>query len=121
MRSGINRRGGLLARALSHRKSLDVQAPRTTAAAWRFDVDGDAYAILEWSELEVAFPDSLTTAEDAVARLLARGCTNREIALRRGTSERTVANQVASIFQKLRIDSRLSFFAWISQQAGSAS
>jgi DNA-binding NarL/FixJ family response regulator len=48
----------------------------------------------------------LSPAENAVLSLLLDGGTNLEIAQRRGTSERTVANQVASILKKTGADSR---------------
>jgi DNA-binding NarL/FixJ family response regulator len=48
----------------------------------------------------------LTRAELAVARELVRGSSNREIAALRGTSVSTVSNQVASLMQRLRLQSR---------------
>jgi DNA-binding CsgD family transcriptional regulator len=48
----------------------------------------------------------LTPAEDEVAQLAVGGCSNREIAARRGASVRTVANQLRSIYQKLGVASR---------------
>jgi DNA-binding CsgD family transcriptional regulator len=50
---------------------------------------------------------SLSPAESAVAAHLLDGRTNAEIARLRGTSERTVANQVASLYRKLGVKSRL--------------
>lgn len=49
----------------------------------------------------------LTAAERAVLREVARGLSNPEIASRRGVSVRTVANQLAHLFQKLGVHSRL--------------
>lgn len=51
------------------------------------------------AELEVR----LSSAETHVAWLVCDGLSNRDIALERGTAERTVANQVASIFNKLDV------------------
>jgi DNA-binding CsgD family transcriptional regulator len=48
----------------------------------------------------------LTRAELEIARALARGATNAQIAQLRGTSIRTVANQVASILRRLGAMSR---------------
>lgn len=48
----------------------------------------------------------VTASERKVAELAASGCSNREIAARRGTSARTVANQLASIYAKLGVQSR---------------
>jgi DNA-binding NarL/FixJ family response regulator len=48
----------------------------------------------------------LTSAERAVARRAAAGESNRTIAEARGCSQRTVANQLAAIFEKLGVRSR---------------
>jgi DNA-binding NarL/FixJ family response regulator len=51
-------------------------------------------------------PEKLTTAERAIVKRLLRGETNAAIARARGTSTRTVANQVAHVFRKLGVRSR---------------
>ena len=51
-------------------------------------------------------PLALTPAELDVARLAARGLSNKEIAHQRARSERTIANQLAAILRKLRLSSR---------------
>lgn len=48
----------------------------------------------------------LSSAETHVAWLVCDGLSNREIALARGSAERTVANQVAAIFSKLECSRR---------------
>ncbi len=48
----------------------------------------------------------LSSAETDVAWLVCDGLSNRDIAFRRGSAERTVANQVASIFHKLDVSRR---------------
>ncbi|MGO9835753.1 MAG: helix-turn-helix domain-containing protein [Polyangiaceae bacterium] len=50
--------------------------------------------------------DTLTSAECEVAALAAAGLSNLAIARCRGKALRTVANQMASIFSKLRVASR---------------
>lgn len=52
-----------------------------------------------------------TIAERAVLALVRQGLTNAEIATRRGTSERTIANQVASMLKKSRAPSRRALAA----------
>lgn len=49
---------------------------------------------------------SLTPAEQAVLRLVAQGLDNAAIASRLGKSEKTVRNQVSSIFDKLGVRTR---------------
>jgi|HubBroStandDraft_5_1064220.scaffolds.fasta_scaffold60366_1 DNA-binding NarL/FixJ family response regulator len=56
-------------------------------------------------------PPSLTAAERGVVLGMLTGATQREIARARGTAPRTIANQVASIFRKLGVGSRLELFA----------
>ena len=51
-------------------------------------------------------PADLTDAEADVARRLIAGETNRVIAKLRGTSERTVAHQIAAVFRKASVHSR---------------
>lgn len=53
----------------------------------------------------------LTDAERAVARGLLAGRSNVEIAAARGTSARTVANQIQSVFRKLGVASRAELAA----------
>ena len=67
---------------------------------------GEGYVLVSWSMSPPANWDALTRAELAVATALIEGASNREIAAARGSSVRTVANQVASIFRKLGVRSR---------------
>ncbi len=60
-----------------------------------------AYPLIDEGRVE-----SLTEAERAILAHLVAGSTNRDIAQRRKTSEYTVANQIQSIFQKLKVCSR---------------
>jgi DNA-binding CsgD family transcriptional regulator len=49
----------------------------------------------------------MTEAELQVARQVALGHSNAAIARTRGTAERTVANQLASLYRKFRVQSRV--------------
>lgn len=51
-------------------------------------------------------PGSFTESEREVARLLLQGPSNREIASARGTTPRTIANQLASMYAKMGVNSR---------------
>jgi DNA-binding NarL/FixJ family response regulator len=53
----------------------------------------------------------LTLAELEVLQLLGRGKTNKEIATARSRSLDTIKRQVASIYQKLGVDSRTAAVA----------
>ncbi|HZO17327.1 MAG TPA: LuxR C-terminal-related transcriptional regulator [Polyangiaceae bacterium] len=67
-------------------------------------VDGQEFVIAAGEREAPMLP--LSRAEREVALLIAEGLTNAEIAQRRRRSERTVANQIARIFEKLGIGSR---------------
>jgi len=53
----------------------------------------------------------LTAAEQHVLALLLDGCDNQAIATERGTSVRTIANQVSSLFRKFKLCSRAELAA----------
>jgi DNA-binding NarL/FixJ family response regulator len=76
----------------------------------------EAQASRSYKVVSVARPDldigsALSGAEYAVARLLVEGKSYAEMALLRGTSVRTVANQVASVFQKIGVSGRSEFLS----------
>ncbi len=84
--------------------------------AWLLDLgDGQELALLELAATDDC-PRALgvTAAERAVLGLAAAGLSNAEIAARRGVSPRTVANQLASVFRKLGVHSRLQLQAWLA-------
>ena len=61
------------------------------------------------TELLLAVP--ITPAEREIALSVLSGLSNADIAARRGTSVRTVANQLAQLYRKLRVCSRLELAA----------
>jgi DNA-binding CsgD family transcriptional regulator len=56
----------------------------------------------------------LSAAEREVLLMMLAGRSNAEIAAARGTSDRTVANQVQSVFKKLGVRSRAQLAAWMA-------
>lgn len=60
---------------------------------------------------EGAAGPTLTEAELVVAAALVTGASADEIARARGTSPRTVANQIAAIHRKMGVDSRMSLLS----------
>jgi DNA-binding CsgD family transcriptional regulator len=58
----------------------------------------------------------VSAGEAVVLRMTLEGRSSREIALARGTSPRTVANQLAAIFGKLRVSGRAALKAWAVQE-----
>lgn len=77
----------------------------------RLDVHGEELALFDWPAAP-SLPASLPAAEREVAALALQGLSNDDIARARGTSARTVANQLASVYRKLGIGSRLQLFAF---------
>ncbi len=54
----------------------------------------------------------LTKSEQEVGLLLLKGCSLKEIALLRGTAEKTIRQQASSIYQKSGVSGRHTFSAW---------
>lgn len=61
--------------------------------------------------------EGLTAAERAVALEAIAGRSNRAIALARGSTPRTVANQLAAVYRKLRVSSRAQLAARLTGHA----
>lgn len=59
---------------------------------------------------------ALTRREYEVARLVARGSSNRQVADRLRISEQTVKNHVQSIFRKLPVGNRVELAIYVSRQ-----
>ena len=72
----------------------------------RFHLGTEDLVVLSWPHSDAALT-ALTEAERAVALLANEGLSNTEIAQVRGVSARTIANQLASVFAKLGIGSRV--------------
>jgi DNA-binding CsgD family transcriptional regulator len=72
----------------------------------RLNVGDSEVAVVSFPFTEVAPDVELTPALRAVLRLVMAGKSNGEIASERGTSYRTVANQVRSLFIAFGVNSR---------------
>jgi DNA-binding NarL/FixJ family response regulator len=64
-------------------------------------------------EPDTGCSDELTMREWQVARLVARGCSNRQIADELIVSERTIDTHVSHILHKLGLVSRAQIAAWV--------
>jgi DNA-binding CsgD family transcriptional regulator len=64
---------------------------------------------------------AMTDSELAVARLVAQGLTNREVAERLFVSPHTVNSHLRQIFAKLEVNSRVALTRLANDQAGHAS
>jgi DNA-binding CsgD family transcriptional regulator len=77
----------------------------------RFRVGDEEIAVLTVPVAPQPLPASLSPAEREVACEMLRGRSNAQIAAARGTSARTVANQVNAILRKCGADSRADLMA----------
>jgi DNA-binding CsgD family transcriptional regulator len=87
---------------------------RPGARVTRFEIGGEELAVLSFPINNPKLPASITPAEREIIRWLLKGMSNAEIARRRGTSARTVANQIASIFRKFGVSSRSELVSRLS-------
>ena len=82
----------------------------------RFQIGEDEFAV--FSMPAAGSSDvPLTAAERSVLEGMLAGLSNAEIAEQRGSSVRTVANQVASVFRKLGVTSRSELAALLASRA----
>lgn len=72
----------------------------------RVRLAGEEYALVRLSSIRDVLPEGLTSAEKEIVVHVLEGRSNAEIARARGTSARTVANQLAAVFRKLGVQSR---------------
>jgi len=103
-------------------KAIVMELPVETneLRTMRFQVGTDEYIALSFPSEDLT-PLPLSASEQCVFRALLAGQSNREIATSRGRSLRTVANQVAAIFVKLRVGSRAELFAKYNGRPGHSS
>ena len=68
--------------------------------------DGRELRVIGVIRPERRLPADVPTAELAVIRCLVEGLSHQEIARRRGTSTRTIANQIGAVFRRLHVSGR---------------
>jgi DNA-binding NarL/FixJ family response regulator len=66
----------------------------------------EQYLLFSWESEPPRDVSALSKAEREVLSAITEGASNREIALCRGVSERTIANQVAGLLRKVGAASR---------------
>lgn len=71
----------------------------------------DDVLVFAWEPFDASPFVTLTPAERHVLEAIVEGLSNAAIAARRRSAERTVANQCAAIFRKLRVRSRAELLA----------
>lgn len=70
------------------------------------EIGTETLAIISWPVVAPTKTVPLSAAEEEVLRGVVMGQSNAEIAKARGTSPRTVANQIAALLRKFEVGSR---------------
>lgn len=84
------------------------------------EIGTSVVALLRFSNQRPRNAPVLTAAEEIVMQGIFEGKSNEAIARARGTSPRTIANQIASIFKKHGVSSRRELVARYLDDTGSA-
>jgi len=92
-------------RAVAELDQGPVSSPPDDLTVERFDRGGDQFAVVSWP-VAPRVQRSLTPALSHVLAGILEGRTNAAIAAGRGTSVRTVANQVAALLRIYQVSSR---------------
>src|SRR5262249_9093794 len=82
------------------------ESRRTTATFSRFVIDGRELSVAAIARPDGSLARLLPAAELDVIRSLVEGCTDQQIARQRGTSTRTIANQISAVFRRLGVSGR---------------
>lgn len=83
----------------------------------QLDLLGSVVSVISVPRPDTGLSPLLSPAECIVTRLFVEGKTHSEIATLRGSSTRTVANQLASVFQRLRVSGRLRLIRTLATRA----
>lgn len=89
---------------------MTPRKPHPPRHVFELDLDGERLVVISIPIVDGPL-EPLGRAELEVARDAIAGLSNRAIAVRRGRSERTIANQLASIYRKLGVGSRAELSA----------
>jgi DNA-binding NarL/FixJ family response regulator len=81
-----------------------------------YDLDAAVVLVVVPVQDSAEWASKLTETELSIAKLAASGLSNRVIAGTRGSAERTVANQLASVYRKLGISGRRELRARITER-----
>jgi len=95
-----------------------LRAPVGIDAA-RLQLDTE-YLVLSYPLPALELPESLTPAEREVAMLLVRGLSSAAVAAQRGVALRTISNQIASLYAKVGVSSRIELVRALHEWSASS-
>lgn len=105
----------LLIMAACHARLGRPTAPVCRAS--RLEFEGESYIVVSARQPDLNLPSRLSEAEASVVHELVSGLSYAEIAEKRATSVRTVANQIAAAFRKLGVSGRQAMVEWLLTNA----
>lgn len=79
---------------------------RGTIETIRVEVDGEHYLLIGIPRARQVVDWAVTPTERLLIEGIAAGLSNRELAEKRGTALRTIANQLQTLYRKLGVTSR---------------
>jgi DNA-binding CsgD family transcriptional regulator len=100
----------------SHRGQTNLRVARRSTLT----METSELSVVGFQRPDLGLEMLLSRAEYRVARLYVEGMSHAEIASIRRISQRTVANQLASVFHKLHVSGRAALLAWLTTQFGRA-
>jgi DNA-binding NarL/FixJ family response regulator len=86
--------------------SARVMDPTATGALSYLGDEQASLRVISIARPDIPLESALPSAELAVIRSLVEGVTYAEIARRRGTSTRTIANQITAVFRRMKVSGR---------------
>jgi DNA-binding CsgD family transcriptional regulator/tetratricopeptide (TPR) repeat protein len=101
--------------ALAEGRAMSLEEAAQYARTKDEESAAPATPVLERSSAGVPIGE-LTSREEEVAVLVARGLTNRQVSTELGISERTAGNHVARILRKLGLRSRTQVASWVAER-----
>ena len=101
------------------RTGEELESGDEQVRAWQVSDDSEEFVVVSLPIRGGQWQWPLTEAERNIVDQILEGGSNKEIAERRGTSARTVANQISGIYQKLGITSRAELAALVVRERAS--
>ena len=110
---GVHLSNGLKKLGVRSRAEL-IRLNGRAAYQMSIDVDGDPLLVIAEPGMYPLPASGLSVSEGDILQWIMRGASNKEIALRRESSEKTVANQVAAILRKCGVASRFELIRLVT-------